>query len=754
MQFLLQYLVKFSLSIALLYIFYRAVLRPLTFYQWNRFYLLSYSLLSFLIPFINITPWVKERGIGDSKLVKVIPAWPNYTLPQDAGTINTTSFWQRLSMVEWVLILFAVGAVVMLLRVLMQYLSLRRIKRNAVLLEANGAVQLYETNSPVSPFSFGSSIYFNRSMHSSEELQRIIQHEFVHVRQMHTIDLLLGELLCIVNWYNPFAWAIRYAIRQNLEFIADNNVVENGIDKKEYQYMLLKVIGVSKYSIANNFNFSNLKKRIAMMNKMKSAKLHLTKFLFALPLLSVLLVAFREYKKEDTKTVSLAGLVVDANSMQPLSHATIYCREKNITAVTDEKGYYLMDLPYENKPLHFTLQVSKDGYSGLHQSENWGNFYEESIRSQYGNTIELFGLTKSAMGNRGFSTLVGNAPDKEGLNYAHVVTTLDRLKNQMKYTTGLWNDTVPVPPPPPPPPAIVIDTPQPPAKMITLPDNVESINIHKDVNNKKGSNTNTVTVTLKNGNKEVYNLNDPKEKSAYIKKYGELPQPPPPPAGAPVPATTIPDGVTVEKEIPVNKAAVVIPDYGVQVQQVNGNVVIHGIVNEQVNTPLYVIDKVEQPIGININTVVKPDKIESVNVIKGKSGETLYGQKGKNGVIEITTKKPLVIIDSVEQAVNVKIDNVVKVDNIERVNVITKTDAVTKYGEKGRNGVVEITTKTPLYFIDGVELPKGKKLSDEVSPDDIDSMTVLKDETAVKKYGEKGKNGVILIITKKKAGKQ
>lgn len=750
MQFLLQYLVKFSLSLALLYIFYRAVLRPLTFYQWNRFYLLSYSLLSFLIPFINITPWVKERGIDDSKLVKVIPAWPNYTLPQDAGTINTTSFWQRLSMVEWLLIFFAVGAVVMLLRVFMQYLSLRHIKRNAVLLEASGAVQLYETSSPVSPFSFGSSIYFNRSMHSSEELQRIIQHEFVHVRQMHTIDLLLGELLCIVNWFNPFAWAIRYAIRQNLEFIADNNVVENGIDKKEYQYLLLKVIGVSKYSIANNFNFSNLKKRIAMMNKMKSAKLHLTKFLFVLPLLSVLLVAFREYKKEESKTVSVAGLVVDASSMQPLDHATIYCREKNITAVTDERGYYLMELPYENKPLQFTLQVSRKGYSGLYQTENWGNFYEDHIRSLYGNTIELFGLTKTAMGNRGFSTLAGNVPDKKGLNYDYIVTRLDQLKKDMKYNSVILKDTVPVPPPPP---TTVMDAPQPPVKTITLPDNVESINIRKDVNSKKGSNANIVTVTLKNGTKEVYNLNDPKEKSAYIKKYGELPVAPTPPAGAPVPAVIIPDGVTVENEIPSNKAQVVIPDDGVQVQQVNGNVVIHGIVNDQVNAPLYIIDKVEQPIGININTVVKPDKIESVNVIKGKKGETLYGLKGKNGVIEITTKKPLIIIDSVEQVVDVKIDNVVKVDNIEKVNVITKADAVTKYGEKGKNGVVEITTKTPLYFIDGVEQPKGKNSLKELSPDDIDSMTVLKDETAVKKYGEKGKNGVILIITKKKAGK-
>jgi hypothetical protein len=59
---------------------------------------------------------------------------------------------------------------------------------------------------------------------------------------------------------------IKRSIRQNLEFIADNKVVENGIDKKQYQYLLLKVIGNNQYSIATKFNFSSLKKRIAMMN--------------------------------------------------------------------------------------------------------------------------------------------------------------------------------------------------------------------------------------------------------------------------------------------------------------------------------------------------------------------------------------------------------------------------------------------------------------------------------------------------------
>src|SRR6185369_4807428 len=115
------------------------------------------------------------------------------------------------------------------------------------------------------------------------------------------LDILWAEFICIFNWYNPFAWLIRRAVRQNLEFIADDKVLQNGIDRKQYQYLLVKVIGNNQFSIAQKFNFSSLKKRIAMMNKMKSAGVHLLKFLFILPLVAVLLVAFRNnYEKRKT----------------------------------------------------------------------------------------------------------------------------------------------------------------------------------------------------------------------------------------------------------------------------------------------------------------------------------------------------------------------------------------------------------------------------------------------------------------------
>jgi TonB-dependent SusC/RagA subfamily outer membrane receptor len=195
----------------------------------------------------------------------------------------------------WDILLYvvALGALVLTGRLLMRWLSLRRIRKEATLTR-DAEMTIYQVDKPIIPFSFGNAIYINSRLHTEEEWMEIILHEYVHVRQRHTVDIILAELLCIVSWFNPFSWLIRHAIRQNLEFIADQQVLASGLDRKSYQYHLLKVIGEPCYRLANNFNFSSLKKRIIMMNRSKSTRLHLLKFLFIVPLLGVLLVAFRD----------------------------------------------------------------------------------------------------------------------------------------------------------------------------------------------------------------------------------------------------------------------------------------------------------------------------------------------------------------------------------------------------------------------------------------------------------------------------
>lgn len=297
-----EYIIKLSLTLTVIYGFYQLVLRRLTFYNWNRWYLLGYSLLSFLVAFTDITPLLQQHALAQNKVLNYIPTVEGLTIQMTGAGVEAGGPVQTFGTIwDWLLVLLAAGMILLVVRFLLSLLSIRRIRRSATRVD-EGNMQLYLIDRPIAPFSFGNGIYINRELHSESELQDIIRHEFVHVKQQHTVDIVVGELLCMLNWYNPCAWLLRRAIRQNLEFIADRQVIQSGIDRKQYQYLLLKVMGNKNFSIASHFNFYSLKKRIAMMNKMRSARMHLIRFFFLLPLLTVLLLAFRSRQVVDDHT--------------------------------------------------------------------------------------------------------------------------------------------------------------------------------------------------------------------------------------------------------------------------------------------------------------------------------------------------------------------------------------------------------------------------------------------------------------------
>jgi beta-lactamase regulating signal transducer with metallopeptidase domain len=350
MPILIQYLLKLSISLAVLWLFYQLVLRRLTFYNCNRWFLVGYSVLAFFIPLINVSPALQRTALMHSDVVQMIPVVQNFTNVEKTFAL---SIW------DWAYILFATGCVALLFRLVIQHISFLRLRRSAKLI-LESPVKVYQVNEKIMPFSFGNSIFINQDQHSDEELREIVRHEFIHVRQKHSIDMLFAEWLCILNWYNPFAWLIRKAVRQNLEYIADSKVVQTGIDKKEYQYLLLKVIGVSHYSIATNFNFSSLKNRIAMMNKMESGKAHLIKFLFVLPLIAAMLLAFRARlvptANNNDKTSNAELIVQDTIPKQRSTPATAVIRKdslgKNAVKITISKAdgtkeEYNLDNPEE-----------------------------------------------------------------------------------------------------------------------------------------------------------------------------------------------------------------------------------------------------------------------------------------------------------------------------------------------------------------------------------------------------------------------
>ena len=328
MSLLIQYLVKLSISLSVVWLFYQFILRRLTFYNSNRWYLIAYTLLSFFIPFINISILLENNSGANNYLIQFIPSVHQYTLALEEASHCPSPIWSTsYDKWDWTAFVLMIGAGIFLLRFILRYISFIRIRNRSKLISEDG-IKIYQVNESIIPFSFGKSVFINPNLHTEDELREIVCHEFVHAKQNHTIDIVWAELLCIINWYNPFSWLLKRSIRQNLEFIADNKVVENGIDKKQYQYLLLKVIGNNQYSIAPKFNFSSLKRRIAMMNKTKSARLQVGRFLFLVPVLAIILLAFRRSFNDSTNAKPYIPSIIITDTIPDVN-------------TPNSKGYYI-----------------------------------------------------------------------------------------------------------------------------------------------------------------------------------------------------------------------------------------------------------------------------------------------------------------------------------------------------------------------------------------------------------------------------
>jgi hypothetical protein len=545
MPVLFLYILKLSISLSIVYLFYQLVLRRLTFYNSNRWYLIGYTLLSFLIPFIDITPVLENNSFSQIGIVQLIPAVEKYTSSaQDAATYSLFTTFADWSKWDWISFALLAGAGLFMLQFLIRCISFFNMRRKAELLSVDG-VKLYQVNKNIIPFSFGNAVFINSELHTEEEFREIISHEFVHVKQRHTIDIVWSEWLCIINWYNPFAWMLKNSIRQNLEFIADNKVLQNGVDRKQYQYLLLKVIGNNHFSIAPKFNFSSLKKRIAMMNKLKSARLHLVKFLFIVPLMAVILVSFRKQigdtlsgKQRQVQSLS----AIDAKDTIP--DVTEPNSKGYLINVKDKKGECLLVIKdksgKEVKRLLLTeWNANAEKYEAMYgeippppslyvfRQRNDENHMKDFLKRNqdvkyldwvFNNRLDW------ALNNREDPDFVYIYKKDGKTEIYSIANNADLQKVEAKYGTLPYEHTTPAAPPSP---EILNVLPPPPAppELIKLPANVKSINVNND----------KATVHFKNGTKENYDLSIPDEKAAFEKKYGALPEPPPPPLPQPAP---------------------------------------------------------------------------------------------------------------------------------------------------------------------------------------------------------------------------
>lgn len=353
----MSYLLHVSVLLAGLYLFYWLLLRRETFFQLNRWLLVGSLLLALGIPLLKVPPQWSIRTPPpavalETTKVESKPAMeastataPANDLPSDIIQPSPTreaqnSLLMGLRLPEWSLIIYLLGVGVFAMAFLLQ-LSVVLRKRRGLSVIKDGRFTIYELEDDTPPFSFGNWIFLNPTKYEYDTYSQILEHEKLHVAQVHTLDKILAELVVILLWFNPFSWLMRTAITKNLEYLTDAEMLDAGTDAKSYQLSLVKVaVPQHALSLSTNYNESFLKSRVTMMNAKKSSAGSSWKYFLLLP---VLLLSVISLNATQTSVNDLASV---SDELAEHSGTNV----KGIPAGAEDKGDDTIDLEEDNAP--------------------------------------------------------------------------------------------------------------------------------------------------------------------------------------------------------------------------------------------------------------------------------------------------------------------------------------------------------------------------------------------------------------------
>ena len=359
----LVYILKSSVCLALFYLFYRLLLSKETFHRFNRLALLGVLVLSCAVPFIEVT--VQEP----SEMAQPFLSLEEMVVMEPIVALDETPMyfpWKELMLLAYV-----GGILFFLVRHLWSLGRMVRLLRTSRREKLEGGIVLFVHKEKVAPFSWMKMIAVSEE-DLKENGQAILTHERAHIHNRHSWDLLLAEVCIFVQWFNPAAWLLKQELQTIHEYEADEWVIENGIDAKTYQLLIIKkAVGARLYSIANSFNHSSLKKRITMMIKKKSNPWARLKYLYVLPLAAVTVAAFARpevsnkldeissvkvndltsiVKAEEVKSMEnssdekfkVSGTVLAADTKIPVMGASVIIRGTTNGTLTDLDGKFTL----------------------------------------------------------------------------------------------------------------------------------------------------------------------------------------------------------------------------------------------------------------------------------------------------------------------------------------------------------------------------------------------------------------------------
>ena len=345
-------LIEGKCSLCTFYAFYRLFFYKDTFFKLRRAILLAFFGLALFYPLLNIQDWVRQQEPIADVIYMYSAMLPEATAKADAAASVDWYGWLlgSLGFIYWGIVAFLCGRFLVQLS---SILWLAHTSERVVIHET----PVYALRKAAGPFSFFRMVFLHPESHSDKETDEILTHECTHVSQWHSIDVILSEMMCMACWFNPFVWLLKREVRHNLEYLADNTVIQSGYDSKSYQYHLLGLAHhQSVTTLYNSFNVLHLKNRIMMMNKKRSPGIVRTKYLIFIPLVGILMllsnieaVARLTVRLANEATVSNAmvtatGILVDETG-QPLIGASVVVKGGKERTITDKKGAFSLEVP-------------------------------------------------------------------------------------------------------------------------------------------------------------------------------------------------------------------------------------------------------------------------------------------------------------------------------------------------------------------------------------------------------------------------
>ena len=632
MGIFLVYILKSSLCLALFYLFYRLLLSKETFHRFNRIALLGVMLISCLLPLIRVT--VDQATVVNTSVMLVEEDMLMYPWEMQAVVQEEAAFPWR----EWLVAVYFLGILFFLLRNFLSLGYVFYLIRHSRCRRMENGICLVVHQAGFAPFSWMKYIVISQT-DLDENGTDILTHEEAHIRNGHSWDLLLVELCVWLQWFNPAAWLLKQELQNVHEYEADEAVLRQGIDAKRYQMLLIKkAVGARLYSIANSFNHSSLKKRITMMIRKKSNPWARAKYLYVLPLAAVTVAAFARPEisepLDEISSVKVNDLsaITGKNSPENLSVAATSAADVTLKMkVTDQSGSPIVGASVlivnstsgtlTDSEGNFTLKVGDDqrisvSYIGMKS-------VELSVKECLEKQIKEVRLTSDA--DSGPQLTVVSQSSESASQKAPQHNATSELQNTEEVFM------------------VVENMPEFPGGLnACLKFLADHVAYPKEAAEKKIQGRVIVQfVVMKDGsiaNARVIRSVDPLLDAEALRVIGLMPKW--------KPGTQRGQAVNVKFTMPIT-FRLDKDSTDMQPALVGKVIEISGATKENnqkafhfpdgKETPLVVVDGEE--ISVSSLEKLSSDTFESINVFKGEAAINRFGEKGKNGVLLITTKK-------------------------------------------------------------------------------------------------------------------